>query len=81
MTSEKSTKVDRKAKLLEQLKDIQLKIDNLESKRTGKIVKLAKKFNLLDLSDKIIASEFALIKEKYALISNDNTAINGSKKN
>jgi hypothetical protein len=80
MTEEKSTKVDKKAKLFEQLKDIQSKIDNLENKRSEKIIKLAKKFNLLDLSDKIIASEFELIKQKYSSKPSDDV-FDADKKN
>ena len=80
MAEEKSTKVDKKSKLLEQLKDIQSKIDNLENKRTEKIIKLAKKFSLLDLSDKIIASEFSLIKSKYSSKPSDDV-FDADKKN
>lgn len=57
---------DKKDKLLSQLQKIQAKIDNLENQRLDKINKLVKKFKILDLSDEIIAQEFALIRAKYA---------------
>ena len=57
------------------------KIEDLEIKRSEKIMKLAKKFNLFDLSDKTIESEFALIKEKYASVSSDGHSMDADKKN
>lgn len=57
---------DKKEMLLEQLKKIQSKIDNLDTQRADKINKLAKKHKLFDLSDSVLEKEFALIKEKYA---------------
>ena len=81
MKNTQSEKIGKKEKLLERLKDIQSKIDELENKRSGKLIQLAKKFNLFDLSDKTISSEFALIKEKYASKSNDDKAIDEGKKN
>lgn len=81
MKNDKKVKTDKKEKLLEQLKGIQSKIDELENKRSGKIIKLAKKFNLFDLSDKAIESEFSLIKEKYAFISNADESTDKIKKN
>ena len=59
MKNNNTVKIDKKEKLLERLKGIQSKIEDLEIKRSEKIMKLAKKFNLFDLSDKTIESEFA----------------------
>ncbi len=81
MKTNKPVKADKKEKLLERLKDIQSKIDELENQRSAKIIKLAKKFNLFDLSDKTIASEFSLIKAKYASVSNDDESVDKTKKN
>ena len=81
MKNNKSVKIDKKEKLLERLKGIQSKIDDLENQRSGKIIKLAKKFNLFDLSDKTIESEFSLIKAKYASVENNDEAVDKSKKN
>lgn len=76
------TKTDlKKDKLLEKLKGIQVKIDNLEKARSEKIIKLAKKFDLFNLSDKTIEKEFALIKEKYVLQSENAQAMDEGKKN
>lgn len=71
----------KKDKLLEKLKGIQVKIDNLEKARSEKIIKLAKKFDLFDLSDKTIEKEFGLIKEKYVLQSENAQAMDEGKKN
>ena len=81
MKNNKPVKVDKKEKLLERLKGIQSKIDDLENQRSVKIIKLAKKFNLFDLSDKTIESEFSLIKAKYASVANDDESIDNGKKN
>jgi DNA anti-recombination protein RmuC len=81
MKNDKPIKIDKKEKLIERLKGIQSKIDDLENQRSEKIMKLAKKFNLFDLSDKTIESEFSLIKAKYASIENNDEAIDKSKKN
>ena len=81
MKNNKPVKVDKKEKLIERLKGIQSKIDDLENQRSGKIIKLAKKFNLFDLSDKTIESEFSLIKAKYASVENNDEAVDKSKKN
>ena len=81
MKNNDTVKIDKKEKLLERLKGIQSKIEDLEIKRSEKIMKLAKKFNLFDLSDKTIESEFALIKEKYASLSSDNHSMDADKKN
>ena len=81
MTTTKTVKVDKKEKLLEQLKEIQSKIDSLEKHRAEKIMKLAKKFSLFDLSDKIIESEFSLIKSKYDAKHENAHAMDHGKKN
>ena len=81
MKNNNTVKIDKKEKLLERLKGIQSKIEDLEIKRSEKIMKLAKKFNLFDLSDKTIESEFALIKEKYASVASDSHSMDADKKN
>lgn len=81
MKTNKPVKADKKEKLLERLKDIQSKIDELENQRSAKIIKLAKKFDLFDLSDKTIAAEFSLIKSKYASVSSGDESIDKTKKN
>ena len=81
MKNNNTVKIDKKEKLLERLKGIQSKIEDLEIKRSEKIMKLAKKFNLFDLSDKTIESEFALIKEKYASVASDGHSMDADKKN
>ena len=81
MKNNKPVKVDKKEKLIERLKGIQSKIDDLENQRSGKIIKLAKKFNLFDLSDKTIELEFSLIKVKYASVENNDESVDKSKKN
>lgn len=80
MTLKTTTKEDKKEKLLNQLKNIQEKINSLENKRVEKIIKLAKKFDLLHLSNKEIEHEFALIKSKYEALL-ENTAMDDVKKN
>jgi len=81
MKNNDTVKIDKKEKLLERLKGIQSKIEDLEIKRSEKIMKLAKKFSLFDLSDKTIESEFSLIKEKYASVASDNHSMDADKKN
>ena len=73
--------LDKKQALLNQLEQIQLKINKFEDKRTKLITKLAKKFNLIDLDPKIIEQEFSLIREKYAAVLNNPMSAHKSKKN
>lgn len=72
---------NRKQALLEQMKKIQSKIDNIEKQRAEKINKLAKKFKLYDLDDKIIEREFSLIKDKYHTVTENNPSTDEIKKN
>ena len=81
MTTTKTVKTDQKEKLLEKLKNMQAKIYILENQRAEKIMKLAKKFNLFNLSDKSIEHEFALIKAKYEAQPENTHAMDDGKKN
>ena len=81
MTTTKTVKEDQKEKLLNQLKNIQAKISILENQRAEKIMKLAKKFNLLNLPDKTIEHEFALIKSKYEAQPENTLVLDDVKKN
>lgn len=81
MATTKTVKEDQKEKLLNQLKNIQAKIYILENQRAEKIMKLAKKFNLLNLSDKTIEHEFALIKSKYESQPENTLVLDDVKKN
>lgn len=71
----------KKQALLDQLNKIQSKLDNIDKQRAEKITKLAKKFKLLDLDEKIIEHEFSLIKEKYRSVIENNPEQNQIKKN
>lgn len=81
MSAKSAVVTDKKQVLLDQLKRIQSKIDNIEKQRAEKITKLAKKFKLFDLDDKIIEQEFSLIKEKYQATLEKNQNIDDIKKN
>lgn len=80
MKKEPTLKIDKKEKLLERLKDIQSKINNLENQRAEKIGKFAKKFRLFDLSDELIEKEFSFIKDKY-FPSTNTMPLDSAKKN
>jgi hypothetical protein len=81
MSTKTSAAIDKKQSLLDQIKKIQSKIDNIEKQRADKINKLAKKFKLFDLDDKILEQEFSLIKEKHLAVLEKNQTINDIKKN
>lgn len=81
MSAKSPVVTDKKQVLLDQLKRIQSKIDNIEKQRAEKITKLAKKFKLFDLDDQIIEKEFSLIKEKYQSALQDTQSNNDIKKN
>lgn len=71
----------KKQVLLVKLSKIQSKLENIDKQRAEKITKLAKKFKLLDLDEKIIEQEFSLIKEKYLSASDNNARQDPIKKN
>jgi hypothetical protein len=81
MKTNKTTKEEKKEKLLNQLKAIQEKLALIENQRSEKIIKLAKKYNLINLSDKIIKHEFELIQSKYEEQLKNTSDQDDSKKN
>ena len=65
MNTKSAAASSKKQALLDQLNKIQSKLDNLDKQRAERITKLAKKYKLLELDEKIIEAEFSLIKEKH----------------
>lgn len=65
MAKQKKSPIEQKAKLVEQLKDIENKIAQFDEQRAGKIAGLAKRFRLVDLSDDILEKEFKSLRDKY----------------
>ncbi|MFJ1270123.1 hypothetical protein ACD661_16315 [Legionella lytica] len=68
MNTKSASANTKKQALLDQLSRIQSRLDNLDKQRAEKIAKLAKKYNLLELDEHIIETEFSLIKEKHRLV-------------
>lgn len=81
MENTSSSLSDKKQILVDQIKKIQLKIDAIENQRVAKVVRLAKKFKLLDLSDEILEKEFSLVKDKYGFTQHKETEQDRVKKN
>ncbi len=65
MTKQQKNPIEQKAKLVEQLKEIENKIAHFDEQRSNKIALLAKRLHLVDLSDDILEKEFKIIREKY----------------
>ncbi len=65
MTKQKKTPVEQKAKLVDQLKEIEKKIAEFDTQRASKIGNLAKRYRLIDLSDEILENEFKGLRDKY----------------
>ncbi len=66
MTEKKrKSPVEQKAKLVEQLKDIEKKIADFDKTRAVQVGNLAKRFRIIDLSNDVLEKEFKTIRDKY----------------
>ncbi|PIR10215.1 MAG: hypothetical protein COV52_09660 [Gammaproteobacteria bacterium CG11_big_fil_rev_8_21_14_0_20_46_22] len=65
MAKQKKSPVDQKAKLVDQLKEIEKKIADFDKQRASKVGSLAKRYRLIDLSDDILEKEFKGLRDKY----------------
>lgn len=65
MAKQKKTPVEQKAKLIDQLKEIEKKIADFDTQRASKIGTLAKRHGLINLSDSILEKEFKSLRDKY----------------
>lgn len=74
MAKIKINPLEQKAKLLEQMKDLETKLAEFDKQRADKIGSLAKKFRLVDLADDILEHEFKTIREKYSLAKSPSSA-------
>jgi hypothetical protein len=82
MAKTKKTPVEQKAKLFEQLKELESKINKFDSARAQIVGNIAKKHQLTDLSDEVLEKEFKSIKEKYkSIIDATLSTLDSGKKN
>lgn len=65
MAKQKKSPIEQKAKLVDQLKEIEKKIADFDNQRASKIGNLAKRYRLVDLSDDILEKELKIIRDKY----------------
>ncbi len=65
MAKQKKSPIEQKAKLVDQLKEIEKKIADFDNQRATKIGNLAKRYRLVDLSDDILEKELKAIRDKY----------------
>jgi len=65
MAKAKVTPIDQKTKLLEQMKELEEKIAHFDNQRAVKIATLAKRYQLVDLDDTTLETEFKTIRDKY----------------
>ena len=64
--------LDQKSKLLTQLKAIQHKITEFDKSQADKIARMAKRYQLINLSGDILEIEFQMIQQKYTQTSKSN---------
>ncbi len=65
MVKVKKDPVDQKAKLVEQLKEIEQKIADFDEQRASKVATLAKKYRIVDINDDILNAEFKALRDKH----------------
>lgn len=82
MSKAKVSPHEQKAKIMEQLKELEAKLVDFDNQRAMKVGQLAKRYQLIDLSDTILEKEFKAIKDKYAVeLAGQQNNLDESKKN
>ncbi len=65
MATNKPNPQEQKAKLLEQKKELEKKIAEFDTRRAAAVGVLAKRYQLTDLTDDILETEFKSLSEKH----------------
>jgi len=65
MPKNKVSPINQKARLLEQIKELQGKVEGFDNQRANKVAALAKRYHLIDLDDETLDKELKAIRDKY----------------